>query len=191
MGHIFAPKIPVFREREEREKGEGEEMTGIEEITVRRHVHIPWKLVDKVEEGVRRILESELYQFNPSLRAIPIAINHFEVTSDVVEITPVRMDSIYIVIEADLIVFRPQEGDELEGVIKAVADDYVSVMIYGVFNASIPKVELIKQAYLFNPLHQKWQHLQHEDMEVDQPIRIRCEQLQVKKGILSIIGTPV
>ncbi|KFO71113.1 DNA-directed RNA polymerase I subunit RPA43, partial [Cuculus canorus] len=73
-----------------------------------------------------------------SLQGVPVAYDNVKIVGELGDIYD-DQGFIHLNIEADFIIFSPQKGKKLVGVINKVAPSHIGCLIHGCFNASIPK----------------------------------------------------
>uniref|UniRef100_A0A7M4G0U1 DNA-directed RNA polymerase subunit n=1 Tax=Crocodylus porosus TaxID=8502 RepID=A0A7M4G0U1_CROPO len=77
-----------------------------------------------------------------SLGGVPLAYSHVKIVGALGDIHD-DQGSIHLHIEADFVVFTPQKGTKLVGVINKIVPSHIGCLIHGCFNASIPKHDCV------------------------------------------------
>ncbi|XP_019721766.1 DNA-directed RNA polymerase I subunit RPA43 [Hippocampus comes] len=110
--------------------------------THRRHVVLPPVYLYKKRTALREELQAELLKFSPSLQGVPLAYDNIQIVRSHGDIYD---DSGYIHmdIQANFIIFQPQEGQRLLGKVNKLGVSHVGCLVHGCFNASIPKPNLV------------------------------------------------
>ncbi|XP_029942783.1 DNA-directed RNA polymerase I subunit RPA43 [Salarias fasciatus] len=110
--------------------------------THRRHLALPPMYLKKKKTGIREELETELLKFSQRLNGVPLAYDNVRIVGQAGDIYD---DSGYIHmdIEASFILFQPQKGQKLLGMVNKLGLSHVGCLVHGCFNASIPKPNLV------------------------------------------------
>ncbi|TNN62336.1 DNA-directed RNA polymerase I subunit RPA43 [Liparis tanakae] len=108
----------------------------------RRHVTLPPMYLNKKRTGIQEELEAELLKFSQSLKGVPLAYENIRIVGPHGNIFD---DSGYIHmdVEANFIVFQPENGQKLLGKVNKLGMSHVGCLVHGCFNASIPKPGLV------------------------------------------------
>ncbi|KAM9824100.1 DNA-directed RNA polymerase I subunit RPA43 [Neosynchiropus ocellatus] len=110
--------------------------------TRRKHVALPPMYLKKKRTGIEEELGSELLKFSQSFNGVPLAYDNIRIVGQHGDI---HDDSGYIHmdIEANFILFRPQEGRKLVGKVNKLGESHVGCLVHSCFNASILKPRLV------------------------------------------------
>uniref|UniRef100_UPI00398F1C5A DNA-directed RNA polymerase I subunit RPA43 n=1 Tax=Pristiophorus japonicus TaxID=55135 RepID=UPI00398F1C5A len=106
--------------------------------TYRRHIALSPMYLNRKRTGIERQLKTELFRFSESLQGVPIAYDKVRLVGELGDIYD-DQGYIHLNIEADFVIFRPQTGQKLVGVVNKVAPSHLGCLVHGCFNASIPK----------------------------------------------------
>ncbi|GAA5799112.1 hypothetical protein EDC94DRAFT_608652 [Helicostylum pulchrum] len=112
--------------------------TSFSEIVVKLYIHLAPMWSGKTTEGVNEQLNAFLMKYVPEVDGIVLA--HSDVQFDV-EKGKILYDSpfCHFFITAKFLVWKPKRGTKLVGRINLQSEDHIGLLIYGTFNASIPK----------------------------------------------------
>nr|XP_060638108.1 DNA-directed RNA polymerase I subunit RPA43 [Anolis sagrei ordinatus] len=104
----------------------------------RRHVALPPRFLHRKRTGICLQLDAELRRFSESFQGVPVAYDDIKITKELGDIID-DIGAIHLDIEASFVVFQPQAGRKLVGIINKVAPSHIGCLVHGCFNASIPK----------------------------------------------------
>lgn len=94
-------------------------------------------------------------------------------------------------IKATCIVFRPTEGLELKGIVNKISDQHIGLLVYGLFNASIPH-ENLPNSYTYDNDTESWFNSKSSDsIKQGSEIKFNVVKINESNGMLSIIGKPI
>ncbi|XP_019364099.1 PREDICTED: DNA-directed RNA polymerase I subunit RPA43 [Gavialis gangeticus] len=116
----------------------------------RRHIALAPRFLHRKLTGIRDQLDAGLLRYCDSLGGVPLAYSHVKIVGALGDIHD-DQGSIHLHIEADFVVFTPQKGTKLVGVINKIVPSHIGCLIHGCFNASIPKHDCVsaeQQQYL-------------------------------------------
>lgn len=106
--------------------------------THRRHLALAPKFLHKKRSGIKENLDAELLKYNVVLEGVPLAYDDIKIVGELGDIYD-DVGYIHINIEADFVIFQPQCGQTLVGVVNKKAPSHIGCLIHGCFNASIPR----------------------------------------------------
>ncbi|KAG2179134.1 hypothetical protein INT43_001984 [Umbelopsis isabellina] len=131
------------------------DMTAFSEVSVRLYLHLAPTWAGKTTEGINEQLNAFLMKYIPEVDGIVVAHSglRFETANG-----RIMYDSPFshFFIRVKLLVWKPNKGEKLVGKINLQSPDHIGLLIYGTFNASIPR-EHISQA------HYEWRASTQED----------------------------
>ncbi|XP_067111982.1 DNA-directed RNA polymerase I subunit RPA43 [Osmerus mordax] len=110
--------------------------------THRRHLALSPMYLKKKRTGIQDELNTELLRYSESLKGVPLAYDNIRILGPQGNI---HDDSgyIHLDVEASFVVFKPQRGKQILGVVNKLALNHVGCLVHGCFNASIPKPSLV------------------------------------------------
>ncbi|XP_004626507.1 DNA-directed RNA polymerase I subunit RPA43 [Octodon degus] len=106
----------------------------------RRHIALSPRYLNRKRTGIREQLDAELLRYSESLLGVPIAYDNIKVVGELGDIYD-DQGHIHLNIEADFVVFCPEPGQKLMGIVNKVSSSHIGCLVHGCFNASIPKPE--------------------------------------------------
>ncbi|KAK6491170.1 DNA-directed RNA polymerase I subunit RPA43 [Huso huso] len=106
--------------------------------THRRHVALSPMYLKKKKTGIQEQLGTDLLKYSESLKGVPVAYDNIRVLGQYGDIYD-DQGYIHMNIEADFVVFRPNKGQKLVGIVNKVAPSHIGCLVHGCFNASLPK----------------------------------------------------
>ncbi|KAI9351680.1 hypothetical protein BD770DRAFT_393836 [Pilaira anomala] len=112
--------------------------TSFSEVVVKLYLHLAPMWSGKTMEGVNEQLNAFLMKYVPEVDGIVLA--HSDVNFET-EKGRILYDSpfCHFFITAKFLVWKPKRGTKLVGRINLQSEDHIGLLIYGTFNASIPK----------------------------------------------------
>ncbi|KAL0244541.1 hypothetical protein GEMRC1_008625 [Eukaryota sp. GEM-RC1] len=112
-------------------------------IVLHRSIFLPPHLLDDVKQSVSNAYNTDILKYQRRFDGVLITVNEVDILSHGTIID----DSAFCQFDtsAELIVFSPPQNGTLTGTVVYVADDHIALLVYGVFNASIPKSSLSLQ----------------------------------------------
>uniref|UniRef100_G1PCC7 DNA-directed RNA polymerase subunit n=1 Tax=Myotis lucifugus TaxID=59463 RepID=G1PCC7_MYOLU len=105
----------------------------------RRNISLSSRYLHRKRTVIREQLEGELLRYE-SLLGVPIAYDNIKVVGELGDIYD-DQGHIHLNIEADFIIFCPEPGQKLMGIVNKVSSSHIGCLVHGCFNASIPKPE--------------------------------------------------
>ncbi|XP_069585924.1 DNA-directed RNA polymerase I subunit RPA43 [Ranitomeya imitator] len=145
--------------------------------THRRHIALAPKYMSKKRSGITEHLTAELLKYNVILEGVPVAYDNIKLIGELGDIYD-DVGYIHINIEADFVVFQPQYGEKLVGVVNKKAPSHIGCLVHGCFNASIPR-----------PMKMPVEAWQHVDVHVGDQLEFEVFRLDSDAvGVLCIRG---
>ncbi|ORX47976.1 hypothetical protein DM01DRAFT_1309926 [Hesseltinella vesiculosa] len=135
------------------------------EVSIRLYVHLAPMWNGKTMDGVNETLNAFLMKYVAEVDGIVLAHSDVELQN---KNGQVLYDSpfCHFFITAKLLVWRPKKGSKLVGRISLQSQDHVGLLIYGTFNASIPRSNLSeKYEWSTSENHDEDEEEQSEDQE--------------------------
>ncbi|XP_012293042.1 DNA-directed RNA polymerase I subunit RPA43 [Aotus nancymaae] len=117
----------------------------------RRHIALSPRYLNRKRTGIREQLDAELLRYSESLLGVPIAYDNIKVVGELGDIYD-DQGHIHLNIEADFVIFSPEPGQKLMGIVNKVSSSHIGCLVHGCFNASIPKPEQLSA--------EQWQTMQ-------------------------------
>ncbi|KAK7124253.1 hypothetical protein R3I94_018575 [Phoxinus phoxinus] len=110
--------------------------------THRRHIALPPVYLRKKRLGIQEELNAELLKYSGSLDGVPMAYDNIKIVGQHGDIYD-DQGFIHFNIEASFVIFKPQIGSKLVGVINKMGVGHVGCLVHGCFNASVLKPNLM------------------------------------------------
>ncbi|PNJ55852.1 DNA-directed RNA polymerase I subunit RPA43 [Pongo pygmaeus] len=105
-----------------------------------RHIALSPRYLNRKRTGIREQLDAELLRYSESLLGVPIAYDNIKVVGELGDIYD-DQGHIHLNVEADFVIFCPEPGQKLMGIVNKVSSSHIGCLVHGCFNASIPKPE--------------------------------------------------
>lgn len=110
--------------------------------THRRHIALPPVYLRKKRLGIQEELNAELLKYSGSLNGVLMAYDNIKIVGQHGDIYD-DQGFIHFNIEASFVVFKPEIGSTLVGVINKMGVGHVGCLVHGCFNASVMKPNLL------------------------------------------------
>lgn len=126
--------------------------------TVVKIAVLPHELGD-ITSTIRKKLNAMLFTYSVQLEAVPIMYTDVSFENNNM-IGKVMADQpwIHVDVNAKIMQFNPVPGRIVQGKVKTVSDSHVSILAYGMFNASIAG-EKLSESYKYNEDSNVWEPL--------------------------------
>lgn len=142
-------------------------------------------------EGIKQQLNKMLLKFSDELKGVPITYSdiHFPVGKEFGRILD-EQPWIHADVRTTMIVFQPCVGLSVRGRINKVSASYVSLLIYGMFNASISDTQLHSKSYSYREETQQWIN-ESTGSEYGEGDHVECiiDSFQHANGVISLVCT--
>mmetsp|Transcript_13818 Transcript_13818/g.46699 ORF Transcript_13818/g.46699 Transcript_13818/m.46699 type:complete len:228 (-) Transcript_13818:210-893(-) len=99
-------------------------------------VHILPGALQDTDAALRAKLNTSLLKYVPLLEGVPLAVEEVKVCGSIGYIREDTPD-IHLLVEVTVLLFKPETGTVLEGIVTRVSNDLTSVLVLGVFTATI------------------------------------------------------
>ena len=139
-------------------------------------------------DAVRLQLNDMLLKYNEDLQAVPLCFSKIDFDKGKDSGGVIAEDQwIHVDIVTSLLLFKPLAGKTIHGYINQISDSHISLLLYGMFNASISAEEIGKK-FKFNHATQSWES---PDGDFAQGDYMKCKVINyhVANGVLSINAT--
>lgn len=138
------------------------------------------------KEGAREYLNNMLMRYNEDLDGVVVSYHQLVLKESSAAIFPME-PHVRLVARVNLVVFKPQVGQHLVGTVNVVADDSISLLVHGVFNAFIG-TKGITANWQFDDGAWRLKDDSSVCMEVDSRVRFSVYKVRMFHGFLSIGG---
>ena len=135
------------------------------------------KFVPNIREGLKETLDKFLLMYDKQLRGVPLAYDHIKIVSSMV------IDDLEVfkmVIKLTFLVFRPEPGKLLNGIVNKITDSHFGCIIHTCINASIRQPE---RRVLSEAQKETIDNITNGDM-----ITFRIWKFDVHHGIVIVLG---
>lgn len=92
---------------------------------------------------------------------------------------------VHVDLRATMVVFRPIRGLQLRGMVSQASDSHVSLLVYGMFNASLSAQDLSKY-YTYNYDYMTWESSELGEIQVNDYLDITIQSFQQAHGVLNL-----
>jgi DNA-directed RNA polymerase subunit E'/Rpb7 len=139
-------------------------------------------------DAVKLQLNEMLLKYNEELQAVPICFSKIEFDAGKNSGRVIAEQPwIHVDLVTSLLLFKPMPGRIIHGVINQISDGHISLLVYGMFNASIAAEEIGKK-FKFNYGNQSWES-PDGDLAKDDCVKCRIINYNFANGMLSINAT--
>jgi len=126
--------------------------------TVVKIAVLPHELGD-ITSTIRKKLNAMLFTYSIQLEAVPVMYTDLSFDNDeLVGKVMAEQPWIHVDVKAKIMQFNPVPGRVVQGKVKTVSDSHVSILAYGMFNASIAG-EKLSESYKYNEESNVWESL--------------------------------
>ncbi|CAM9328849.1 unnamed protein product [Lampetra fluviatilis] len=101
-----------------------------------RHLALFPRHLGRLRSGIGEQLDAELLRYSESLKGVPLAYDNMKLLSGLGDLID-DQGYIHMDVQADFVVFRPNPGDILKGVVNKLGSAHVGCLVHGCFNASL------------------------------------------------------
>lgn len=152
-------------------------------------VHPAW--ANNVQKGVQEILNSLLFRCNEDLDGVVLAYLDLKIPSHIAKILPGLSPYFRVNLTAKLLIFSPKMGMMLEGKVNKIEEDYVGVLVLGIFNAAIGVTDTRDGFhFLEENLERAWvSDSQQHIIKLGTIIRFSVKSVEEKDEFLDIAGS--
>lgn len=139
-------------------------------------------------DAVKVQLNEMLLKYNEDLQAVPLCFSKIEFDAGKESGKVIAEQPwIHVDLVTSLLLFRPMAGKTIHGTIDHVSDSHISLLLYGMFNASIAADQIGKK-FKFNHTTQSWESPEG-DMAQGDYIAAKILNYNVANGVLSVNAT--
>jgi len=137
-------------------------------------------------DAIKEQLNNMLFKYNSEVGGIPISYSSIKLPQGK-EFGCIYGERPWIHIEVitKLLIFQPVVGLIMKGKINKVADSHVSLLVHGMFNASISG-DVMRNKYVYNNATKSWEG--DGDLVEGDVISFKVGHIQHSQGVLNIDG---
>ncbi|XP_071120447.1 DNA-directed RNA polymerase I subunit RPA43-like [Mytilus edulis] len=147
----------------------------LEAVSSKRHIVLPPKFFNSILQGVREHLNSELQLVASWTDGVLMAYNNVKILETVGRIFD-ESPYIHFNVNADFIIFRPEVGCLLKGIVNKKSTYHVGCLVHQCFNASIHKPR---------DLESEWEGTQ---LQIGEEFIFKVTNIYTNNGVLSLRG---
>jgi DNA-directed RNA polymerase subunit E'/Rpb7 len=136
-------------------------------------------------EEVENQLNGLLFKYSDEVGGVPLCFKELQLVKGK-EHGRIMAEQpwIHVSVYTKLIIFKPVIGRILNAKVTQVSDNHVSMLIYGMFNASVSGAEMCRK-YVFKNISKAWESPQGDISEGD-IVQFRIGGFQEANGVLNI-----
>ena len=135
-------QIQTHAEQEKAHKAAaGEQDALFREVRARIPLKLMPSSISNIGDAVRHELSKMLLKLDPLLGGVPLTITKLKIPETSVSIFE-DQPHLHLDVTCDLLLFAPQIGHMVHGVVNNVAEDAVGLLILDTFNATIPHTQV-------------------------------------------------
>ncbi|XP_049859948.1 uncharacterized protein LOC126354388 [Schistocerca gregaria] len=135
----------------------------------------PYSLSD-LQGSIHEVLDANLAKFDHELKGILLSYKNIKIVKNIANV--LYDDSrLYLTIQADFYLFRPEVGCVLRGIVNKRSADHVGCLVHKAFNVSIPRPECETDG--------DWQGYY---VEIGQEVTFRVESLDLTGSLPYMLG---
>lgn len=154
-------------------------------------VHPAWS--NNVLKGVQETLNSLLFRYNEALDGVVLAYLDLKIPSRNAKILAGLSPYFRVNLTAKLLIFSPKMGMMLEGKVNKIEEDYIGVLVLGLFNAAIGVTD-IRDCFHFleEDFERSWvSDSQKHVIKLGTIIRFSVKSVEEKDEFLDLSGSLV
>ena len=166
----------IWSYREAKQKC-GQKHSCLVEMETQEHVALSPYYIGRIKQGVQKQIEHKIqrWKFLEEYGGIIVAYHNIKLLQRSAEIYD-ESPLLHFDIRVKYIVFKPELGKKLVGVVNETSSDHVGCLVHGSFNASLAKPKSHKNAWVGSKL------------EIGTEFVFRVCDLSTVAGVLSIAG---
>ncbi|CAO3690718.1 unnamed protein product [Umbelopsis ramanniana] len=140
------------------------EFSAFSEVSIRLYIHLAPMWVSKPVEGINEQLNAFLMKYIPEVDGVVVAHSGLRLeTADGRVMYDCPFSHFFIRVK--LLVWKPNKGEKLAGKINLQSPDHIGLLIYGTFNASIPREHISQTHFEWRAAAEQEQEKESDDEE--------------------------
>lgn len=150
---------------------------------------------NSVKDGVDEQLNKLLMKYDPELGGVVLSyrkvrVNDSSGTSLGGHVGTILFGHpwIHLDVNVRLMLFTPQKGDKLEGLVKSVGPDHVNIVVHGMFNASV-WMDGLPDAFTYDYDNDVWRSDDGAVLETDVKVKFEVIRLRPTDGVLALTAS--
>lgn len=127
----------------------------IQTVEATLELHLPPFYLGNTMQGVRETLNNLLMKYCCEIDAVILAYSNVKILSTSSRILYDSPFSHFLV-HCTMCIFRPKIGHPIVGVVNKVSPDHIGLLVFGVFNASIPSYQIRSPEFRWDQINSQW-----------------------------------
>eukprot|EP01087_Luapelamoeba_hula_P017234 TRINITY_DN5415_c0_g2_i1.p1 TRINITY_DN5415_c0_g2~~TRINITY_DN5415_c0_g2_i1.p1 ORF type:complete len:488 (-),score=164.93 TRINITY_DN5415_c0_g2_i1:340-1803(-) len=161
----------------------------LQEVRLQLALHLPPKYMGaEMQRGIDARLNGILMSYNEELRGILLAYWNPKLDEQVAHIMAERPE-LHMKMSIDALLFTPAPGSILTGVVNKIGEDHIGLLVFGIFNASIPAANLPNMEFT-DTNGPSWVDKQDPSRSITQDmlLQFRVTSYHVADRIIALVG---
>eukprot|EP01024_Parvocaulis_polyphysoides_P062002 TRINITY_DN696_c0_g1_i2.p1 TRINITY_DN696_c0_g1~~TRINITY_DN696_c0_g1_i2.p1 ORF type:complete len:339 (+),score=56.09 TRINITY_DN696_c0_g1_i2:81-1097(+) len=144
--------------------------------------------IEDLDRGIRKRLNSFLLRFDEDLGGVMIEYSNLRRLEQQMHISSNRTPYLHCEVVVDAIIFNPKPGKQLIGQVNHFSNDFLSLLVYGIFNAAITADRMRAN---FVKTSSKWVNSENKKEQISVGTWVIFEVVQVDRSgsIFGIAGS--
>ena len=148
-------------------------------------VALPPRHTQRPIEAVKGQLNEMLLKYSEDIQGVPLSYSNLELPRGLENGRILGMEPyIHVDLRATVTIFRPVRGLKIKGIINKVSDSHISLLVYGMFNASL-SADVLANYYEYNYETLAWESTEKDLMEGDS-LDCVIQSFQQANGVLNL-----
>jgi DNA-directed RNA polymerase I subunit RPA43 len=138
-------------------------------------------------EAVKGQLNDLLLKYSEDIQGVPLSYSGLELPRGL-ENGRILAEQpfVHVDLRATVTMFRPVRGLRIRGRINKVSDSHISLLVYGMFNASLSAGELVSNSYEYNYETIAWESAEWGDLIEGESMEVEIASFQHANGVLNL-----
>ncbi|CAI5726756.1 unnamed protein product [Peronospora farinosa] len=137
--------------------------------------------------GIDQDLTEQLMRYSEPLQGVVLSFSNVQLDRPYGAIVN-EMPFIHCKVLADALVFQPQVGMQLRGIVNKIGSNHIGMLFAGVFNGSVAEAELPK-GFVHNYAQDCWLGEDGSTISVEDEVDVKVLRVHVAGGMIAIEGT--
>ncbi|RMX67138.1 hypothetical protein DD238_001973 [Peronospora effusa] len=137
--------------------------------------------------GIDQDLTEQLMRYSEPLQGVILSFSNVQLDRPYGAIVN-EMPFIHCKVLADALVFQPQVGMQLRGIVNKIGSNHIGMLFAGVFNGSVAEAELPK-GFVHNYAQDCWLGEDGSTISVEDEVDVKVLRVHVAGGMIAIEGT--
>ncbi|RQM17427.1 hypothetical protein DD237_001444 [Peronospora effusa] len=137
--------------------------------------------------GIDQDLTEQLMRYSEPLQGVILSFSNVQLDRPYGAIVN-EMPFIHCKVLADALVFQPQVGMQLRGIVNKIGSNHIGMLFAGIFNGSVAEAELPK-GFVHNYAQDCWLGEDGSTISVEDEVDVKVLRVHVAGGMIAIEGT--